>query len=365
MTNIAILVKEFPPDVIGGTETQSMRMASELQQGTDHEVTVYTKSYPGADPHTPEFDLVRVPNWHANGFISTLTFLLVTFLYLLRDRSEIDVLHCMMIYPMGFLGYLVHTLTAIPYFAWIRGGDYYFMKKNRIKRWMIDQVFCDTLVLVQTDTIRKDVLREFPHANLQVLGNGVEVPEKTASGDSIVFVGRLKRQKGVHILLKAMENISQELIIVGGGPERRQLEMTVREKNLNVEFAGEVDPDAVQEYLLNGSVFVLPSVGGEGLPNALLEAMAVGLPVIGTDTGGVKDTIVDGKTGYVVPPGNHDILTKRLNRIVTDDRTRSRLGRAAREYVAEYHSWEHIMDELNSVYTELVSKDKKHFSHNS
>lgn len=353
MTNVAILVKEFPPDVIGGTETQSMRMASELQQRTDHEVSVYTKSYPGEEPHTPEFDLVRVPNWHVNDFISTLTFLLVAFLYLLRDRSQIDVLHCMMIYPMGVLGYLVHMVTGIPYFAWIRGGDYYFMKENRVKRWTIDQVFRDTLVFVQTDAVRNDVLREFPHATLRVLGNGVEIPDNTASGDSIVFVGRLKRQKGVHILLEAMENVNQHLIIVGDGPERSQFEKTAARTNLDVEFVGEVDPDAVQEYLLDGSVFVLPSVAGEGLPNALLEAMAVGLPVIGTNTGGVKDAIIDGETGYVVPPGDQDALAERLDNLVTNDSTQNRIGRAAREYVVAHHSWERITDKLDSLYTEM------------
>lgn len=356
MTNVAILVKEFPPDVIGGTETQSMRMASELQQRTDHEVTVYTKSYPGTDPHAPEFDLVRVPNWHVNDFVSTLTFLLVAFLYLLRDRSRIDVLHCMMIYPMGFLGSLVHMVTGIPYFAWIRGGDYYFMKDNRLKRWMIDQVFRDTLVLVQTDAVREDVLREFPHATLRVLGNGVEIPDNTASGDSIVFVGRLKRQKGVHILLEAMKNVDQHLIIVGDGPERNQLETTAARADLDVEFVGEVDPDAVREYLLEGSVFVLPSVAGEGLPNALLEAMSVGVPVIGTDTGGVKNAIIDGETGYVVSPGDQDAMAERLDTLVTDDLKRNRLGRAAREYVVAHHSWERITDELDSLYAELVSE---------
>lgn len=355
MTNVAILVKEFPPDVIGGTETQSMRMASELQQRTDHEVSVYTKSYPGEEPHAPEFDLVRVPNWHVNDFVSTLTFLLVAFLYLLRNRSQIDVLHCMMIYPMGFLGYLVHLVTGIPYFAWIRGGDYYFMKDNRVKRWMIDRVLRDTLVLVQTETVRYDVLREFPHATIRVLGNGVEIPDITASGDSIVFVGRLKRQKGVHILLEAMETVDQHLIIVGDGPERNQLETTAARTDLNVEFVGEVDPDAVQSYLLEGSVFVLPSVAGEGLPNALLEAMAVGLPVIGTDTGGVKNAIVEGETGYVVPPGDQDTLSKRLDTLATDDSTRNRIGRAAREYAVAHHSWERITDELGSLYVELVS----------
>jgi glycosyltransferase involved in cell wall biosynthesis len=263
----------------------------------------------------------------------------------------------MMIYPMGFIGSLVHMVTGIPYFAWIRGGDYYFMKDNRLKRWMIDQVFRDTLVFVQTEAVREDVLREFPHATLRVLGNGVEMPDNTANGDSIVFVGRLKRQKGVHILLEAMKNVDQHLIIVGDGPERNQLETTATRTDLDVEFVGEVAPDAVHEYLLEGSVFVLPSVAGEGLPNALLEAMSVGLPVIGTDTGGMKNAIVDGETGYVVPPGDLDALAERLDTLVTDDSRQNRLGRAAREYVVAHHSWERITDELDSLYAELVSEN--------
>lgn len=358
MVNIAILVKEFPPDVIGGTETQTMRMASELQQRTDHEVTVYTKAYSGEEPHDPEFDLVRVPNWSINDFVSTLTFVLIAFLYLLRDRQRIDVLHCMMIYPMGFVGYLVHTLTRIPYFAWIRGGDYYFMKDNRVKRWMIDRVFRNTLVLVQTEAVREDVLREFPHATLRVFGNGVEIPDKTATGDNIVFVGRLKRQKGVHVLLEAMEDIDEHLLIVGNGPEREQLETIVAKKQIDADFVGEVEPDTVPRYLKDGKVFVLPSVTGEGLPNVLLEAMSVGLPVIGTDTGGIRNVINDGNTGYTVPPSDKDALAESLEELVSDDEKRARMGRTAREYVVEYHSWERITDELDSLYKELVSEQQ-------
>ena len=199
--DIAILVKEFPPNVIGGTETQSKRMARELAQ-TDHRVTVYTKKYPdNPDYNTLSYKIVRVPNWQISPFISTLTFILAATFLLIRDADNYDLLQCMMIYPNGFVGYLVNRIRGLPYFAWIRGGDYYFMKKTKWKRWMIKRVLADTRVLVQTEQIADDVYSEFPESTLTVLGNGIEIPEETATGDEIVFVGRLKEQKRVHILL--------------------------------------------------------------------------------------------------------------------------------------------------------------------
>ena len=355
--NVSIIVKEFPPDIIGGTETQTMRMASKLQQSTDHSITIYTKAYSSEESYDSDLDIVRVPNWRINSFTSTLTFTIMALIYVLRDSRRIDVLQCMMVYPPGFIGYIVSKLTGVPYFAWIRGGDYYFMKENRVKRWMIGRVLRDTRVLVQTEAVREDVLREFPAANLEVLGNGVTIPDETAAGDDVVFVGRLKRQKGVHVLLEAMEEIDKRLLIVGDGPERDRLEALAEKFNVDVEFVGEVDPEAVEEYLKEGSVFVLPSVTGEGLPNAVLEAMAVGLPVIGTDTGGVRNAIIEGETGYVVEPGDSESLRERLERLTTDSTLQNQLGVAAREYVEMNHSWAHLCEQLDNLYQEMVDDD--------
>ncbi|MDG5775378.1 glycosyltransferase family 4 protein [Haloarculaceae archaeon H-GB2-1] len=349
--NVGILVKEFPPDVIAGTETQTLRMARELQERTDHDVTVYTKAYPGPEEHGDEpFDLVRIPNWRRSPFLSTLTFVLFSFVYVLRDARKLDVLQCMMIYPCGFVGYLVSLLTGLPYFAWIRGGDFYFAKENPVKRWLMQRVFDDALVLVQADTVRRDVLAEFPDAELSVLGNGVDLPDQRAAGDSVVFVGRLKGQKGADVLLRAMDGVDERLVVVGDGPERESLEALAADLDVDAAFVGEVEPEAVGDYLRDGQVYVLPAVAGEGLPNAMLEAMAVGLPVVATDIAGIPDVVADGENGYVVDPGDEDALRERIETVCSDDAIRTRLGENARTYVEDHHSWDAMVDRLDRLY---------------
>lgn len=350
--NICILVKEFPPDIIGGTETQTLRMARELQSH-GHNVTVYTKSYSGPEKLDPDFDLVRVPNWKVSSFVSTLTFLIAAVVFLFRDADHYDVLHCMMIYPNGFIGYLVNSVLGLPYFAWIRGGDYYFMKDNPVKRWMIERVLADTKVLVQSEAIRRDVHAEYPDTDLTVLGNGVDIPDETADGDAVIFVGRLKEWKGLDVLINALSGTDERLLVVGDGPERERLESLASSKNVSAEFVGMVDPDEVGSYLQRGKLFVLPSTGSEGLPNSLLEAMAAGLPVVATDTGGVADVVDDGVNGYVVTPGDSNELRDRIKRIARDPDNRARMSENAREYAVDNHSWVGITSSLTDVYEDV------------
>ncbi|WP_435063652.1 glycosyltransferase family 4 protein [Halobaculum sp. EA56] len=346
---IAILVKEFPPDVIGGTETQTERMARELGK-RGYDVTVYTKSYGGSSNNAPEeYDVVRLWNLRWSPFVSTLTFVIAAFLVLVRHRKRYDVLQCMMIYPNGYIGYLVSILTSVPYLAWVRGGDFYFMKENPIKRFMISTVLSDTLVLVQTEQVKRDIRREFGSGVLEVVGNGVSIPDACADGEAITFVGRLKEQKGVHNLIRSLDGLDERLRVVGDGPERARLEELAASLDVDVRFVGEVPPDEVERYLLDAGVFVLPSVRGEGLPNAVLEAMAVGLPVIATDTGGVSDVIRDGENGYLVPPDDVEILRDRIESFQSPEKRRS-MGASARTFVQQHYAWDSIVDQLGDVY---------------
>ncbi|MFB6308143.1 MAG: glycosyltransferase family 4 protein [Haloarculaceae archaeon] len=354
---VAILVKEFPPDIIGGTETQTRRMARALSE-RGHEVTVYTKAYGTDRPDDEEpMEIVRVPNLRLNPFVSTLTFVLLATLYLIRDARKYDILQCMMIYPSGFVGLVVNRLTGLPYFAWVRGGDFYFMKDTPGKRWMIARVLDDGLVLTQTDRVSEDVRAEFPDANLKAIYNGVPVPETTADGDALVFVGRLKEQKGVHNLLRAAEGLDRPVLIVGDGPERERLETLAADLDVDAEFVGQVPPTEVPEYLARGSVFVLPSIRGEGgTPNAVLEALAVGLPVLVTDTGGMLPTIESEPIGYMVPPDDVNALREKLRLLCEDESLRNELAENAREYVQETHSWDALVDGLEDVYDRVIAE---------
>ena len=349
--DLALILKTFPPDVIGGMETQTKRMATELHEA-GHDVTVFTKRFGDHDDSDVPYEVVRVRNWQLNPFVSDLTFLLFTLLALLRRRKEFDILQCMMIYPVGFLGYVVNKLTGLPYFAWIRGGDYYLMNDVSWKRWMMRRVLKDTLVLAQSTEIRDDVIADFNDikCTIEILGNAVSVPDDTASGEGVLYVGRLAPKKGLEYLIKAMAKADEQLTIVGDGSERSRLERLAVEYDVEVAFEGEVDPDEVGSYYESAAIFVLPSIEGEGMPNVVLEAMAWGLPVVATDSGGVPTLVENGYNGYLVSMRNVDELDNRISELLANPQLRDKMGTNAREFVSENHSWEALRSKLESYY---------------
>jgi glycosyltransferase involved in cell wall biosynthesis len=352
--HVAIIVKDFPPDVIGGTETQTKRMATALVD-RGYDVTVFTKQYRNHGDTEVPFELVQVPNLRLNSFISTLTFLLACTVMLARRADEFDICQCMMIYPNGFLGYVVRQLTGLPYLAWIRGGDYYFMKDVAWKRWMIERVLKDTRVLVQAPGIKTDVRTEFPDIDhdLSVLGNGVEIPETTADGEGVLYLGRLAPMKGVSVLIRAMAELDTPLTIVGDGSERERLESLATDVGADATFVGRVPPEAVDDYYRTAEVFCLPSTGDEGLPNAVLEAMSWGLPCVTTDSGGLPSLVGEGDRGFVVPKNEPTILRERLVELLNNPEQRKTMGNNAREYVILNHSWDAIVDAIEDHYTAI------------
>ena len=349
--NIGIILKTFPPNVIGGMETQTKRMATELHEA-EHDVTVFTKRFGDHDDSDVPYEVIRVWNWQINPFVSDLTFLLFTLIALLRRRNEFDVLQCMMIYPVGFLGYVVNKLTGLPYFAWIRGGDYYLMNDVSWKRWMMRRVLKDTLVLAQSPEIRGDVLADFDDLDpeIKVLGNAVSIPDETASGDGVLYVGRLAPKKGLEYLLEAMTEVDAHLTIVGDGSERDRLEKRAAGLDIDVTFVGEVAPEAVDSHYRDAGVFVLPSLEGEGMPNVVLEAMSWGLPVVATDSGGLPTMIEDGENGFLVPMRDSDAIAERINEVLIDRTHREDMGAAAQRHVEHTHSWERLVSELETIY---------------
>ncbi len=353
---IAIVLKTFPPDIIGGMETQTKQAGTELHE-VGQDVTVFTKRFGEHDDSDVPYEIVRVRNWKLNSFLSDLTFLIFALLALFRHRKEFDILQCMMIYPVGFLGYIVNKLTGLPYFAWVRGGDYYLMNNIWWKRWMMRRVLSDTLVLAQSNEIRGDITADFSDidCNVNVLGNAVSIPDVTASGEGVLYVGRLAPKKGIEYLIKAMADIDANLTIVGDGSERENLETLAASSDADITFVGEVTPDEVDQYYRDAAVFVLPSTEGEGMPNVVLEAMAWGLPVVTTNSGGLPTIVADGDTGYLVPMRDPNALATAIGRLLHDSEKRETVGAAARQYVHENHSWDSHVTRLENIYNNIAS----------
>ncbi|MFH1850643.1 MAG: glycosyltransferase family 4 protein [archaeon] len=342
---IAILANAIAPDVIGGTETQTANLARHLAK--EHEVCVYVR---GKDCSTEQRDgylLKRTGSFTTK--IPTGRHITSTLLAVKKDKKNIDVTLCMSI-EEGFIGVIARNLFGIPTVTWIRGGDWY-LKISLLSRIRTKYTLLGTdRVLAQTEGIRLEVENRFPNLKIDVIPNGIDLAGERANGNAVIFVGNLIPRKGVEYLITAMKHVNAPLLIIGDGPERKKLEHMA--KGMDVEFAGRQPHEKIRKMLLRGRVFVLPSVRGEGLPNAILEAMSVGLPVIATNIAGIPDIVKEGINGYIVKPAHpSQIFSKILE--LQDNKLHTKLSINASETVKDY-AWPRITQKVESLLHQIT-----------
>jgi glycosyltransferase involved in cell wall biosynthesis len=203
---------------------------------------------------------------------------------------------------------------------------------------------------------------------VNVIPNGVDLTHYSPGDETgemraprIVFVGRLIGNKGPQHLVEALPAIAKqvphvECWIVGDGPMRSQLQARVQEMRLeaNVTFLGERDD--VADLLRQCDLFVRPSLS-EGMPLAVLEAMASGLPVVVTPVGGTPEVIQDGENGYLVEPGDGAALAAKVNELLTRPEQRSAMAAEARRTAATY-SWDAVAKQTIDVYASALGKEE-------
>jgi glycosyltransferase involved in cell wall biosynthesis len=172
----------------------------------------------------------------------------------------------------------------------------------------------------------------------------------------IIFVGSLRPVKGLEYLIKAMGIIHVEmentiLMIIGDGEERKSLEKLVLKLHLEnvVTFIGEIPNENIPSYLVQGDVFVLPSLS-EGFPNVLLEAMAAGLPIVTTNTKGLSDIIRNEENGYLVEPKNPQQLAEKLLMILKNSTQSKKISNNNIEKAKKY-SWKNVVERLEDIYS--------------
>jgi glycosyltransferase involved in cell wall biosynthesis len=177
---------------------------------------------------------------------------------------------------------------------------------------------------------------------VRVVPNGVALPEDVgaeAEPPQILFAGRLSREKGILELVEAARG--HELLVAGDGPLRNRVQQA----------RGWVPRDELEQLYARAAVVACPS-HREGFGVVCAEAMAHGRPVVASDVGGLRDLVVDGETGLLVPPGDIAALRAALERLLADGDLRLRLGAAARERVRTYCSWETVTEAVLAAYAE-------------
>jgi L-malate glycosyltransferase len=292
-----------------------------------------------------------------------------------RERFQLIHTHG---YFAGTFGRLAAILARLPVIiAHVHGTDYDYSKRNlmieRFLSYFTDRIICISHAVERFITVNEGIRSE----KTCLIYNAVATPDyflndhlrkevRASLGldvEAIVIaiVASLTANKGHGILLTAFKEAfrshpSIRLLIVGDGPLRKQLEMATRQLMMDqaVVFTG-IRQD-VFSLLQTSDIFVLPSQDREGLGVALIEAMAVGLPVIGTNLGGIPEVIEDGENGFLVSPRNPEQLAEALKKLVNDQTLRTGMGLRGRQMYEEKFTLPRMIRQIETLYDHFLER---------
>lgn len=277
-------------------------------------------------------------------------------------RLRPDVVHAHWIIPQGLAAVL--AARGAPLLVTTLGGDVYGLT-DPLSRLVIRRVLRRARHVTTMNTQMRERLLDLGASpeRTHVLPMGAEVSAIRAAAAGVervphrvLFVGRLVEKKGLAVLLAALPGVAATtevaLRVVGDGPLRATL--TQASSGLDVRFLGAVAREQLAAEYAAASVVVAPSVGAasgdqDGLPVALLEALACGCAVVASDLPGLRDVVTDGVNGLLVPSGDPTALAAAVARLLTDAPLRDRLGAAAAATAEEYS-----VDSLGARYRALL-----------
>jgi glycosyltransferase involved in cell wall biosynthesis len=222
--------------------------------------------------------------------------------------------------------------------GWLKYPIYALVEKAALAR-------CDRII-VATPAQARLMAGRYGQERIVWVPNFVDTdlfsPDDRPRRDYLLFVGRFNSQKNLPALLEAvaLRQTQRPIVLVGQGEEEDTLRRLASHLGLQVRFAGVVPNDSLPELYRRAWAFVLPS-RYEGMPKALLEAMACATPCLGSDVDGIRDLIVDEENGLLVPPTTQSLAIG-LARL-EDDELRQTIGQGARRFVVDNFSMAEVM----------------------
>ena len=387
---VDLLTKEYPPEIYGGAGVHVTELVKALR--TSLEVQVRCFGAPRSEQDVTNYE-VPTELSEANSVLQTIG----VDLLMANDAAGADVVHSHTWYAneAGRVAQLLHGIPHVitahsleplrPWKAEQLGGGY--RVSSQIEKSAYESA--DAVIAVSAG-MRLDILRSYPHidpAKVHVVHNGIDVdawaptanPELLerwgidSSRPSVVFVGRITRQKGLPYLLEAAERLPSDvqLILCAGAPDTPEIKAEVEHKVAQLQaqrdgviwITDHLPRHELAAILSAGTTFVCPSIY-EPLGIVNLEAMACGIPVVGTATGGIPEVVEDGVTGWLVPieqvqdgtgtPVNPEKyvsdLAQALREAVSDPARAQEMGVAARERARVHFDWMAIAEQTRAIY---------------
>jgi glycosyltransferase involved in cell wall biosynthesis len=354
----------------GGAEEHLHQIFGRLVK-RGHEVTLLCSGWPGCEP-TTELDGIRV---HRSGARYTFSLTAPRF-YRRRLRHE------------GF-DVVVEDLNKVPLFSpyWTDAavvplvhhlfGTTAFQEASfpiAAATWLLERpiprVFSGRPTISVSQSTKDDLVGRGLKSEIEVITNGITLEEYTTPNPpprtptpTLLFLGRVKKYKRVDLLLRAVARLAAEGIrldfrVAGSGDGSEAYERLTAELGIEdrVEFLGFVD-DATKLELYRTSWLHALTSPKEGWGIANLEAAACGTPTIASDSAGLRESVVHGRTGLLVPHGDVDAITEALKTLIRDDVTRTQMGEEARAF-AQSFSWDSSAEATERFLTRVVDASR-------
>ncbi len=392
---VDVISKEYPPEIYGGAGVHVAELVRSLRASIDVRVRAFgnPRDEEGTTGYPTPADLVD-----ANAALATLG----TDLTMVGDIAGADIVHSHTWYA-NFAGHLAKLLHGIPHVITAHsleplrpwkaeqlGGGY------RVSSYIEKTAYesADAIIAV-SDGMRRDIVRSYPQIDPEkvvTIHNGIDLERWTRREDhavarslgidperpTIIFVGRITRQKGLPYLLEAVRTLPPEVQIVlcAGAPDTPEIlvEVETAVERLRGERDGVVwidrmlSRDELSTALSVSHVFVCPSVY-EPLGIVNLEAMACGVAVVGTATGGIPEVVEDGVTGRLVPIEQVDDgtgtpidpqkfvadLARVLTEVISDLDVCRQYGEAGRKRAEQHFAWDAIAERTEALYRRLTA----------
>lgn len=287
----------------------------------------------------------------------------------LRARRDTDVYHANWSVN-GIIAAIAARLAGKPVLTTLRGSDVNRARESAIYRFVLATcVRLSDRVVAVSEALRSTILALVPQAppdHVVVVPNGIddrffqiERRKIPISPLRLIAVGNLTPNKSVDLILRAAASLPRDkfqLRIVGDGPERLQLVALASALGLDstVTFLGAAPPDQIPSLLSESDVFLLASLS-EGRSNAVMEALAAGMPVVASNIEGIRDVMNHGVHGYLVDPGNVSGFARCLEEFIASPALCLTMGTAARAHVHEQHlTWEATANRYAELYRSLL-----------
>ena len=297
--------------------------------------------------------------------------------YSIIKKEHINMLHAHWMLPQGLVGVLLKKLCKVPLLVTVHGSDLFPLKNKFFKRLQCFVIGnCDSIT-VNSEATKKEITHRFPQhsSKIVIIPMGVNVnlfkkmkvqkPKKYTKNKILLFVGRLSDQKGLQYLVDSMVDLVRydkhiKLLVIGEGPYEKILRKRINSKDVenHVEFLGSIPTNKVAEYHNFADIFILPSLsnktGTEALGLSLLEAMASGCAVIGTNVGGISFAIKEGYNGLLVRQKDSHALSHAVITLLKNKGKSLNMGKNAAKFARENYSWEKISEDFRKIYDILL-----------